>query len=161
MNWSEEGLPASLFPPGSRSAALARAAQDHPRAEVAVLIDERSASFFALGVARISGHPAAVITTSGTAVANLYAGVMESDASGVPLILLTADRPPELRETGANQTIDQLKLFGETVRWFWEAGPAEDRPRVQPVLESFGRPGGGGGPGMERPTRTCSSQPEL
>lgn len=118
--------------PGSRSAALARAAQDHPRAEVAVLIDERSASFFALGVARISGHPAAVITTSGTAVANLYAGVMEADASGVPLILLTADRPPELRETGANQTIDQLKLFGETVRWFWEAGPAEDRPESNP-----------------------------
>ena len=114
--------------PGSRSAALARTAQEHPGTEVTVLIDERSASFFALGAARVSGVPAAVITTSGTAVANLFPGVVESDASGIPLILLTADRPPELRETGANQTIDQLKLFGEAVRWFWEAGPAEDRP---------------------------------
>lgn len=118
--------------PGSRSGALARAAQDHAGAEVAVLIDERSAAFFALGVARISGRPAAVITTSGTAVANLFPGVVEADASGVPLILLTADRPPELRETGANQTIDQLKVFGEAVRWFWEAGPAEDRPESNP-----------------------------
>ena len=114
--------------PGSRSAALARAAQEHPGAEVAVLIDERSAAYFAMGASRASGIPAAVITTSGTAVANLFPGVVEADASGVPLILLTADRPPELRETGANQTIDQLKLFGESVRWFWEAGPAEDRP---------------------------------
>lgn len=114
--------------PGSRSAALARAAQEHPVAQVTVLIDERSASFFALGAARVGGVPAAMITTSGTAVANLFPAVVESDASGVPLILLTADRPPELRETGANQTIDQLKLFGEAVRWFWEAGPAEDRP---------------------------------
>ena len=114
--------------PGSRSAALARAAQEHPRAEVAVLIDERSAAYFAMGAARVSGVPAAVITTSGTAVANLFPGVVEADASGVPLILLTADRPPEMRDTGANQTIDQLKLFGETVRWFWDSGPAEDRP---------------------------------
>ena len=113
--------------PGSRSAALARAVQEHPEAEVAVLIDERSAAYFAMGAARIGGFPAAVITTSGTAVANLFPGVVEADAAGVPLILLTADRPPELRETGANQTIDQLKLFGGAVRWFWEAGPAEDR----------------------------------
>ena len=114
--------------PGSRSAALARAAQEHPGAEVTVLFDERSAAYFAMGAGRVSGIPAAVITTSGTAVANLYPGVVEADAAGVPLILVTADRPPELRETGANQTVDQLKLFGETVRWFWEAGPAEDRP---------------------------------
>ncbi|MDE0234219.1 MAG: 2-succinyl-5-enolpyruvyl-6-hydroxy-3-cyclohexene-1-carboxylic-acid synthase [bacterium] len=114
--------------PGSRSAALARAAQDHPGAEVAVLIDERSAAYFAMGAGRVSGVPAAVITTSGSAVANLLPGVVEADASGVPLILLTADRPSELRNTGANQTIDQLELFGEAVRWFWEAGPAEDRP---------------------------------
>ncbi len=114
--------------PGSRSAALARAVEEHPGANLAVLIDERSAAFFAMGASRMGRSPAAVITTSGTAVANLFPAVVEADASGVPLILLTADRPPELRETGANQTIDQLKLFGERVRWFWEASPAEDRP---------------------------------
>ncbi len=121
------GVSRFALSPGSRSASLARAVEEHPGAEVAVLADERSAVFFALGAARVGGSPAAVVTTSGTAVANLFPGVVEADASGVPLILLTADRPPELRETGANQTIDQLKLFGEVVRWFWEAGPAEDR----------------------------------
>lgn len=122
------GVTRFVLAPGSRSAALARAVEEHPAASLAVLIDERSAAFFALGAARMSGFPAAVITTSGTAVANLFPAVVEADASGVPLILLTADRPPELRQTGANQTIDQMKLFGEVVRWFWEAGPAEDRP---------------------------------
>lgn len=122
------GVTRFVVSPGSRSAALARASQEHPGAEVAVLIDERSAAYYAMGAARASRDPAAVITTSGTAVANLFPGVVEADASGVPLILLTADRPPEMRETGANQTIDQLKLFGEAVRWFWEAGPAEDSP---------------------------------
>ena len=122
------GVSRFALSPGSRSASLARAVEEHPGAQLAILADERSAVFFALGAARVGGYPAAVITTSGTAVANLFPGVVEADASGVPLILLTADRPPELRETGANQTIDQLKLFGEVVRWFWEAGPAEDRP---------------------------------
>ena len=122
------GVTRFALSPGSRSAALARAVEEHPGAVLAVLIDERSAAFFALGASRMGGSPAAVITTSGTAAANLFPGVVEADASGVPLILLTADRPPEMRETGANQTIDQIKLFGRAVRWFWEAGPAEDRP---------------------------------
>ncbi len=122
------GVKRFALSPGSRSGALARAVQDHPGATLAVLIDERSACFFAMGAARMGRTPAAVITTSGTAAANLFPGVVEADASGVPLIVITADRPPELRETGANQTIDQIKLFGSTVRWFWEAGPAEDRP---------------------------------
>ena len=122
------GVTRFVLAPGSRSAALARAVQDHPATSLAVMIDERSAAFFALGAARIGGSPAGVITTSGTAAANLLPAVVEADASGIPLILLTADRPPELRHTGANQTIDQLKLFGKMVRWFWEAGPAEDRP---------------------------------
>ncbi|MCQ3804360.1 MAG: 2-succinyl-5-enolpyruvyl-6-hydroxy-3-cyclohexene-1-carboxylic-acid synthase [bacterium] len=122
------GVTRFVLAPGSRSAALARAVEEHPQTSLAVMIDERSAAFFALGAARMSGSPAAVITTSGTAVANLSPAAVEADASGVPLILLTADRPPELRLTGANQTIDQIKLFGEVVRWFWDAGPAEDRP---------------------------------
>ncbi|MCE2527842.1 MAG: 2-succinyl-5-enolpyruvyl-6-hydroxy-3-cyclohexene-1-carboxylic-acid synthase, partial [Actinomycetia bacterium] len=122
------GVTRFVLAPGSRSAALARAVEEHPQTSLAVMIDERSAAFFALGAARMSGSPAAVITTSGTSVANLSPAAVEADASGVPLILLTADRPPELRLTGANQTIDQIKLFGEVVRWFWDAGPAEDRP---------------------------------
>ncbi len=125
------GVSRFALSPGSRSAALARAVEEHPGAAVAVLADERSAAFFALGASR-TGGPAAVITTSGTAVANLFPGVVEAHAAGIPLILLTADRPPELQETGANQTIDQLKIFGEVLRWFWEAGPAEDRPQSNP-----------------------------
>jgi 2-succinyl-5-enolpyruvyl-6-hydroxy-3-cyclohexene-1-carboxylate synthase len=92
-----------------------------------VAIDERSASFFALGSAK-AGHPAVVVTTSGTAAANLYPAVVEADLAGVPLIVITADRPPELRHTGANQTIDQVKMFGDRVRWYAEMGPGEDRP---------------------------------
>ncbi len=130
------GVTRFALAPGSRSAALARAAEGHPGAEVVVLIDERSAAYFAMGAARVSGVPAAVITTSGTAAANLFPGVVEADASGVPFILLTADRPPEMRNTGANQTIDQLKLFGDKVRWFWEAGPAEDHPETNSYWRS-------------------------
>jgi 2-succinyl-5-enolpyruvyl-6-hydroxy-3-cyclohexene-1-carboxylate synthase len=92
-----------------------------------VAIDERSASFFALGSAK-AGHLAVVVTTSGTAAANLYPAVVESDLAAVPLIVITADRPPELRHTGANQTIDQVKMFGDRVRWYAEMGPGEDRP---------------------------------
>jgi 2-succinyl-5-enolpyruvyl-6-hydroxy-3-cyclohexene-1-carboxylate synthase len=92
-----------------------------------VAIDERSASFFALGSAK-AGHPAVVVTTSGTAAANLYPAVIEADLAGAPLIVITADRPPELRHSGANQTIDQVKMFGERVRWYVEMGPGEDRP---------------------------------
>jgi 2-succinyl-5-enolpyruvyl-6-hydroxy-3-cyclohexene-1-carboxylate synthase len=120
------GVTNFVISPGSRSAALARAAQEHPSISLTVIIDERSAAFFALGGARMSGSPAAVITTSGTAAANLFPAMVEADIAGVPLIALTADRPPELRHTGSNQTIDQIKLFGEVVRWFWESGPAED-----------------------------------
>lgn len=113
---------------GSRSAALALAAADRADFDLVVEIDERAAGFYALGVGKQSGSPAVVITTSGTAAANLYPAVVEADAAAAPLLVLTADRPPELRHTGANQTIDQIKLFGDRVRWFCELGVAESGP---------------------------------
>jgi 2-succinyl-5-enolpyruvyl-6-hydroxy-3-cyclohexene-1-carboxylate synthase len=90
--------------------------------------DERSAAFVALGIAHATGRAAAVVVTSGSAVANLHPAVVEADAAGVPLLLITADRPPELRETGADQTIRQAGLFGTAVRWAVDLGVAEDRP---------------------------------
>src|SRR5204863_2773064 len=92
---------------------------------VATIVDERSAGFFPLGAAQAGGRPAAVLCTSGTAAANLHPAVCEADEAGVPLIVLTADRPPELRGIGAGQTIDQLKLYGSAVRWFCEVGTHE------------------------------------
>ncbi|GLY27608.1 2-succinyl-5-enolpyruvyl-6-hydroxy-3-cyclohexene-1-carboxylic-acid synthase [Kineosporia sp. NBRC 101731] len=109
--------------PGSRSAPLAYAlaeAADAGTLDLHVRIDERTAAFLALGLARGSGVPAAVVTTSGTAVANLHPAVLEAAHSGVPLLVLSADRPHELRGTGASQTTDQVKLFGSAVRWFGE-----------------------------------------
>ncbi len=116
------GVRHAAVAPGSRSTPLALALWRQPAIEVAVIVDERSASFFALGAAQASGQPAAVLCTSGTAAANLHPAVCEADEAGVPLIVLTADRPPELRGIGAGQTIDQLKLYGAAVRWFCEVG---------------------------------------
>jgi 2-succinyl-5-enolpyruvyl-6-hydroxy-3-cyclohexene-1-carboxylate synthase len=109
--------------PGSRSAPLTLAAARHPGAHVDVVLDERAAAFFALGSAKASGRPAAVITTSGTATANLLPAVIEAAQSCVPLVVLTADRPPELRGTGANQTVIQPGLYGTYVRRAVELGP--------------------------------------
>jgi 2-succinyl-5-enolpyruvyl-6-hydroxy-3-cyclohexene-1-carboxylate synthase len=125
------GLAEAVVAPGSRSAPLAmalHAASSAGRLRLHVRIDERSASFLALGLAKAGGRPVAVVCTSGTAAAHFHAAVIEADEAGVPLLVLTADRPPELRGTGANQTIDQIKLYGAAVRWFCEAGVAEDRP---------------------------------
>ena len=116
------GLRHAALAPGSRSTPLALALWRHPAIEVAVIVDERSGGFFALGAAQASGQPTAVLCTSGTAAANLHPAVCEADEAGVPLIVLTADRPPELRGVGAGQTIDQLKLYGSSVRWFCEVG---------------------------------------
>lgn len=122
------GLTEVVLAPGSRSAPLALAAHADSRVRLHVRIDERSAAFLALGLARRTGRPVALMCTSGTAAANFHPAVVEAHESGVPLLLLTADRPPELRDTGASQTIDQIKMYGTAVRWFSEVGVPEDRP---------------------------------
>ena len=122
------GVTDAVLAPGSRSAALAMALHDDPRIRLHVEIDERSAAFLAIGMARATGRPAPVVVTSGSAVANLHPAVVEADTGRVPLLLLTADRPPELRHTGANQAIDQIGIFGRAPRWSVELGVPEDRP---------------------------------
>ena len=122
------GATDAVLAPGSRSApvALALAAAERAgRLRLHVRIDERTAAFLALGLAKASGRPVPVLTTSGTATAHLHAAVLEADASGVPLLALTADRPPELRGTGANQTIAQPGLYGGAVRWAADVGVPE------------------------------------
>src|SRR5262245_33562768 len=119
------GLRRAVLSPGSRSTPLALALWRQEEIEATVIVDERSAGFFALGAAQVSGVPVAILSTSGTAAANFHPAVCEADESGVPLVVLTADRPPELRGIGAGQTIDQIKLYGSAVRWFCEVGTHE------------------------------------
>jgi 2-succinyl-5-enolpyruvyl-6-hydroxy-3-cyclohexene-1-carboxylate synthase len=116
------GLRRAVVSPGSRSTPLAVALWREPGIEVTVILDERSAGFFALGAAQASGEPVALLCTSGTALANYHPAVAEADLAGVPLVVISADRPPELRGIGAGQVIDQIKTFGEAVRWFCEVG---------------------------------------
>nr|WP_281372173.1 2-succinyl-5-enolpyruvyl-6-hydroxy-3-cyclohexene-1-carboxylic-acid synthase [Modestobacter versicolor] len=122
------GVTDAVVAPGSRSAPVALALADAEaagRLRLHVRIDERTAAFLALGLAKSAGRPVPVLTTSGTATAHLHAAVLEADASGVPLLALTADRPPELRSTGANQTIEQPGLYGRAVRWAADVGTPE------------------------------------
>jgi 2-succinyl-5-enolpyruvyl-6-hydroxy-3-cyclohexene-1-carboxylate synthase len=119
------GVRHAVLSPGSRSTPLAVALWRQPAIEVSVIVDERSAGFFALGAAQATRRPVAVLCTSGTAAANLHPAVAEADEAAVPLLALTADRPPELRGIGAGQTIDQLKLYGASTRWFCEVGTHE------------------------------------
>jgi 2-succinyl-5-enolpyruvyl-6-hydroxy-3-cyclohexene-1-carboxylate synthase len=119
---ARSGLRHAVVSPGSRSTPLAVALWRQAEIEVTVILDERSAGFFALGAAQASGEPLALLCTSGTAAANYHPAICEADESGLPLVVLSADRPPELRGIGAGQTIDQIKLFGSSVRWFCEVG---------------------------------------
>lgn len=125
------GVTDAVLAPGSRSAPLALELADADaagRLRLHVRIDERSAGFLAVGLSMVSGRPVPVVCTSGTAVANLHPAVLEAHHAHVRLLLLTADRPPELRGTGANQTVDQVGIFGSAVRWFVDLGVPEERP---------------------------------
>jgi 2-succinyl-5-enolpyruvyl-6-hydroxy-3-cyclohexene-1-carboxylate synthase len=126
--------------PGSRSTPLALAIANNPELTTWIHIDERCSAFFALGIARASNEPVAIVCTSGTAAANFFPAVVEARSAGVPLLVLTADRPPELRDVGAAQTIDQNRLYGAHAKWFVEVALPEP------------------GPGMKRYVRTLASR---
>src|SRR5204863_1491180 len=126
------GMRAACTAPGSRCAPLVLTLATERRLRCFSHVDERCAGFFALGLAKASGLPVAVACTSGTAAAELLPAVVEAREARVPLLLLTADRPPELRESGAGQTIDQLQLFGGAAKWFFEVGVQEaSAPRLR------------------------------
>lgn len=124
--WVRTGLTEAVVAPGSRSTPLALALAADGRVRVHVHHDERSAAFVALGVGLASGRPAVLLCTSGTAAANFHPAVVEAHQAEVAMIVCTADRPPELRDVAAAQTIDQLRLYGSAVRWFADVGVPDD-----------------------------------
>jgi 2-succinyl-5-enolpyruvyl-6-hydroxy-3-cyclohexene-1-carboxylate synthase len=134
-----QGVREAVLCPGSRSAPFAYALQDADRAgriRLHVRVDERSAGFLALGLAKLTQLPVPVFTTSGTAVANLHPAVLEASHAAVPLVIVSSDRPAELQGTGANQTTDQGQLFGTAVRMFHQLGAAEKRVGQNAVWRS-------------------------
>ncbi|KMJ57710.1 2-succinyl-5-enolpyruvyl-6-hydroxy-3-cyclohexene-1-carboxylate synthase [Bacillus sp. LL01] len=126
----KSGLENVVISPGSRSTPIALLMAEHPDLHVTVLIDERSAAFYALGLAKTSNKPVAILCTSGTAATNYYPAIVEAYQSRLPLIVLTADRPHELRDVGAPQAIDQLKMYGDYVKWFVEMSIPQDTPAM-------------------------------
>lgn len=131
----QNGLRHAVIAPGSRSTPLTLAFAAHPGIQTHVMLDERVAGFYALGIAKSTRTAAAVITTSGTAVANLYPAVLEARASETPLLVLSADRPPMHRGIGASQTLDQIKIYGDAPLFFHEVGePRQDTPDVNRLV---------------------------
>ncbi len=124
-----QGIRTFCIAPGSRSTPLTVAAVRHPQTDVRMMVDERGAAFHALGYARAAGDPAVLICSSGTAAANYFPAVIEAAQDMLPMLIFSADRPPELRDTGANQTVDQVHLFGHYTRPFKDIPPpTEDIP---------------------------------
>jgi 2-succinyl-5-enolpyruvyl-6-hydroxy-3-cyclohexene-1-carboxylate synthase len=147
--WVRAGVIHAVVCPGSRSTplALALVARDDD-VQVHVRLDERGACFYAVGLALASGRPTVVCTTSGTAAAELHAGVVEASHAAVPLVVCTADRPPRLHHVGAPQTIEQVGLYGSAVRWSFDPGPIRDADRswwrslgARSVAEAVAGPG--------------------
>ncbi|WP_135830385.1 2-succinyl-5-enolpyruvyl-6-hydroxy-3-cyclohexene-1-carboxylic-acid synthase [Halorussus halobius] len=134
------GVEAVCVAPGSRSTPLTVAVAGHPDLDVFSHLDERSAAFFALGRAKRTGRPTPLICTSGTAAANFHPAVIEASQARVPMVVLTADRPPELRDSGANQTVDQRKLYGDAVRWYADLPePDPDARTLRSLRTTAGR----------------------
>jgi 2-succinyl-5-enolpyruvyl-6-hydroxy-3-cyclohexene-1-carboxylate synthase len=134
------GVDAVVVSPGSRSTPLVTAVAERDDLTVHSVLDERSAAYFALGRARRTGEVTPLICTSGTAAANYHPAVIEADRGRVPLLLLTADRPPELRDSGANQTVDQEKLYGDAVRWYADLPePAAESRRLRSLRTTAAR----------------------
>lgn len=131
---ARSGMRHAVVCPGSRSTPLAVALAEHPAVKVWVHLDERSAAFFGLGLAKALRLPVALLCTSGTAAANFYPAVVEARYGRVPLLVLTADRPPELRDIGAPQSIDQTRLYGEHAKWYCEVAlPEATEPMMRYV----------------------------
>jgi 2-succinyl-5-enolpyruvyl-6-hydroxy-3-cyclohexene-1-carboxylate synthase len=127
--WVRGGLEHAVVCPGSRSTPMVVALAAHPGVRVHMHLDERSAGFVGVGIGRATGRPAVVVTTSGTAAVELHPAVVEADRSGVPLLVCTADRPSEMHQVGASQTIDQGRLFGGSPRFFTDPGVADRSSR--------------------------------
>ncbi|WP_010678522.1 2-succinyl-5-enolpyruvyl-6-hydroxy-3-cyclohexene-1-carboxylic-acid synthase [Bacillus timonensis] len=137
------GVTEAVVSPGSRSTPMAILMAEHPKMNVTINIDERSSAFYALGVAKATKKPVAILCTSGTAAANFFPAIVEAYYSRVPLIVLTADRPHELRDVGAPQAIDQNKLYGNHAKWFVEMGlPEESEQMLSYVRTMAGRAAG-------------------
>jgi 2-succinyl-5-enolpyruvyl-6-hydroxy-3-cyclohexene-1-carboxylate synthase len=124
------GVTDVVVSPGSRSTPMAMIMAEHPELKVHIHVDERSAAFFALGIAKALNKPVAILCTSGTAAANYFPAIVEARYARVPLIVLTADRPHELREVGAPQAIDQIHLYGSHVKWFSEMALPEKSDEI-------------------------------
>jgi 2-succinyl-5-enolpyruvyl-6-hydroxy-3-cyclohexene-1-carboxylate synthase len=124
------GVVQTVISPGSRSTPLALVMSEHPDMKVYLNIDERSAGFFALGLAKKQKKPVALLCTSGTATANYYPAIVEAYYSRIPLIVITADRPHELRDVGAPQAINQINMYGKYVKWFVDASLPESQPGI-------------------------------
>lgn len=147
--FARAGVRQVFIAPGSRSTPMALALASDQRLQIHVVHDERAGAFAALGVGLASGQPAVILTTSGTAAVELHPAVVEAHQARVPMLVLTADRPPELRDVGAPQTIDQQHLFGRSVRWFTDPGVPDWAARStwrslgsRAVLEATGAPAG-------------------
>ncbi|MEI5908768.1 2-succinyl-5-enolpyruvyl-6-hydroxy-3-cyclohexene-1-carboxylic-acid synthase [Bacillus spongiae] len=132
----QSGVENVVISPGSRSTPLALMFAEHPNIDMHINIDERSAAFFALGMAKAANKPVALLCTSGTAAANYYPAIIEAKYSRIPLIVITADRPHELREVGAPQAIDQIQLYGNHVKWFVDLPIPENDDSVIRFVQS-------------------------